>query len=585
MLKTQINTRKCSLHLHLLEIFFYKIYTVKKINHLTIIQHISLFTITVVVLLFFIHTATSDYGFDGIPYTDHLEQVEHGSVRGGVIVDGGHGLGVARGRPYEQVFSVPDGNITFSRLYVGVWGGTKEKTGTLQTTFNDHEFKTLDLKGEKDTNPEVYCSGNGVYWIVYDTIDYMQSGTNKAVARTSGEIDGRVYCITLVTVYEDDNGNDIDYWINDGNPNLHGLGYSGDIGSINDEAYVKFSGINVNEASAARLTVAYLCGTKGLNDYLYFNENKLNGDDVAASRDYFDLLTFDVSGYLEKSSETLFERGDEDYVHPVLAVLTVYTGELKEESDLVVRQVTIPELYTNEDNIITVNIENIGTSSAFGFSAALYCDEKMVSKGEISTIVEEQNRSVNLTCKPEYSGYHVLRVMADYTDLVPERRETNNNNTPLGVNIIDHTPPNITISSPSYDQVITSDVVIVEGDIEETDNNITMFVNGIEAVLSGKKWSAQVELEQGMNWIIVDAKDGANNIATEFVIVSCEYDGTLHNASSSDGLEIETNNNSDIHINSSDNSSTNSSINSSSFIGARSLIGLILIIYLIRRQT
>jgi subtilase family serine protease len=561
--------------------------------------HISLFTITVVVLLFFIHTAAADYDFDGVPYTDQLKKVEQGSVKGGVIVDGGHGLGIAKGRPYEQVFSVPDGNITFSRLYVGVWGGTEKKTGKLETTFNDYEFDTLDLKGDEDINPEVYCSGHGVYWIVYDTIDYVQSGTNKAVARTSGEIDGRVYCIILVTVYEDDNGESVDYWINEGNPNLHSLGWSGDLGSTNDEAYVKFSGINVNEASAARLTVAYLCGTEDENDYLYFNDNKLNGDDVAASRDYFDLLTFDVSGYLEKSSEALFERGDEDYIHPVLAVLTVYKGELKEESDLVVGQVTIPELYTDEDNIITINIKNIGTSNAFGFSTALYCDEKRVSKGEISSIICGENRSVNLTWKPEYSGHHVLRVMADYTDLVPERRETNNNNTPISVNIIDYTPPNITISSPSYNQVITSDVLIVEGDIEETDNNITVSVNGIEAVLSGKKWSAQVELEQGRNWIIVDATDGANNTATEFVIVSCEYDGTLHNGSSSGGLGIDTNNNSDININSSANSSTNSSFNSSvnssadvqepiftsSFIGAGSLIGLILIIYLIRRQS
>jgi subtilase family serine protease len=579
MLKTQINVKK-------------------NINS-KIIQHISLFTIIVVVLLFFIHTAAADYDFDGVPYTDQLKKVEHGSVKGGVIVDGGHGLAVAKGRPYEQVFSIPDGNITFSRLYVGVWGGTEKKTGTLETTFNDHKFKSLDLKGDKDTNPEVYCSGHGVYWVVYDTVDYMQSGTNKAVARTSGEIDGRVYCIILVTVYEDDNGESVDYWINEGNPNLHSHGWSGDIGSTNDEAYVKFSGINVNEASAARLTVAYLCGTEDENDYLYFNDNKLNGDDVAASRDYFNLLTFDVSGYLEKSSEALFERGDEDYIHPVLAVLTVYTGELKEESDLVVQQVTIPELYTDEDNIITVDIENIGTSNAFGFSAALYCDEKMVSKGEISTITEGQNRSVNLTWKPVYSGHHVLRVMADYTDLVPELRETNNNNTPMGVNIIDHTPPNITIRSPVYNQVITSDVVTVEGDIEETDNNITVSVNDIEAVLSGKKWSAQVDLEQGMNWIIVDAKDGVNNTATRFVIVSCEYDGTLHNASSSDGLGIDPNNNSNMSVNFSASSSTNSSFNSSAdssadvqgplftspFIGVGSLIGLILIILRIRRLT
>ena len=296
---------------------------VKKNINSKITQHISFITIIVVILLCFIHTASADYGFDGVPYTDQLKQVEHGSVKGGVVVDGGHGLEDAKRKPYEQVFSVPDGNITFSRLYVGVWGGTKEKTGTLQTTFNDYEFDTLDLKGDKDTNTEVYCSGNGVYWVVYNTMEYMQSGTNKAVARTSGDIDGRVYGIILVTVYKNDNGEYVDYWINEGNPNLH---------STNDEAYAKFSRINVKEASAARFSVAYLCGYKGQDDYLYFNDNKLNGDDVAASSNFFDLLTFDVSGYLEKSSEALFERGDEDYLHPVLAVLTVYSScDWKEE--------------------------------------------------------------------------------------------------------------------------------------------------------------------------------------------------------------------------------------------------------------
>ncbi len=300
---------------------------VKKIVNLKIAQHISLFTIMVVVSFFFIHTVTADYGFDGVPYTDQLKQVEHGSVKGGVIVDGGHGLAVAKGQPYEQVFSVPDGIITFSRLYVGVWGGTEKRTGTLQTSFNDHEFETLELKGENDNNPEVYCSGHGVYWVTYDTTGYYTaSGTNKAVARTSGEIDGRVYGIILVTVYEDDTGQKVDYWINEGNPNLHSLGWEGDIGYTNDEAYAEFSGINVNEASSSGLTVAYLCGTEGENDYLYFNDNKLNGDDVADSRDYFNLLTFDVSGYLDESSDVLFERGDEDYLHPVLAVLTVYSN-------------------------------------------------------------------------------------------------------------------------------------------------------------------------------------------------------------------------------------------------------------------
>jgi len=44
-------------------------------------------------------------------------------------------------------------------------------------------------------------------------------------------------------------------------------------------------------------------------------------------------------------------------------------------------------------------------------------------------------------------------------------------------------------------------------------------VNGASVILSGKKWSTPVSLSYGNNKIIVNAVDGANNSATEFVLV------------------------------------------------------------------
>ena len=496
----------------------------KKIDDLNTRRYINLSITLIVVILSTVSIALAGYNFDGTPYTDKLEEVAHGTANGSVYVDGGHGIGNARSPPYTQGFNVPDGNITFSRLYVGVWGGTETRTGKLQTTFNDQDLSTLDLKGKDDKNQEVYCSGHGVYWVAYNTTEHARSGSNTADATITGMLD-RIYGIILVAVYEDDSDQQVEYWINEGNPNLHGSGWSGDIPNVNDEAHVSFSGVDPDCASAARLTVAYLCGSPYENDYLYFNDNKLNGDDVASSTDYFDLLTFDVTDFLEKSSNAKFDRGDEDYVHPVLAVLTVYSGDLKEDSDLVIQQVSVPELCTDVENTITANIANIGSGPAFGFSAALYSDGEMVSKAQVSSVGPEQNRSVDLMWTPTSAGQHVLTVMADYTDLVSELRENNNNNTPFTVNILDRTPPNITISSPAYDQVFTSNTATVEGTIEESGRNTTMLVNGIKAVLSGNRWSTSVALEQGMNWLIVDAIDESNNTATEFVIVHCDYDG------------------------------------------------------------
>jgi len=277
-------------------------------------------------LSFTVLPASADYNFDGVPFTDQLDGVKQGTVNGAVYIDGGHGIGPS---PYTQSFNIPEG-VTWARLYVGVWGGNEEKTGSIAVTFNSEELETLELEGEADTNSNVYCSGHGVYWIVYDVTGNQATGSVDAVVTTSGTIDGRVYGVVLAAVYEDPYGQEVQYWINEGNVNLHGRGWSG-IHGTNDEAIADFDGtVNIDKFAAARLAVVYLTGTPGLNDHLYFNDNKLcdgdNCDDIANSKKYFDFKTFDVIDYIEEdNNEAEFERGDEDYVHPVLAVLSLHT--------------------------------------------------------------------------------------------------------------------------------------------------------------------------------------------------------------------------------------------------------------------
>ncbi|MCG7847677.1 MAG: DUF3344 domain-containing protein, partial [ANME-2 cluster archaeon] len=192
---------------------------------------------------------------------------------------------------------------------MGVWGGSEVKTGSVAVTFNNKELETMELEGEADTNPNVYCSGHGVYWIVYNVKENQATGPVDAVVTTSGTIDGRVYGVVLVAVIEEKDGKDgkdiprVQYWINEGNVNLHGPGWSGIYGT-NDEAVAEFNGaVNMDKFAVARLTTVYLTGSPGENDYLYFNDNKLcdgdNCDDIANSKQYFDFKTFDVIDYIE----------------------------------------------------------------------------------------------------------------------------------------------------------------------------------------------------------------------------------------------------------------------------------------------
>ncbi len=87
------------------------------------------------------------------------------------------------------------------------------------------------------------------------------------------------------------------------------------------------------------------------------------------------------------------------------------------------------------------------------------------------------------------------------------------------MNVIDLTPPKLTISRPKNGETIDEDITSVSGSVEDTSKNIRVIVNGAAASLSGTGWNAEVSLSQGYNKITVSAVDGANNTATEFVEV------------------------------------------------------------------
>jgi subtilase family serine protease len=480
-----------------------------------------IFLIIAVAAALFAAPASAIYGFDGVPFTDRLKGVTHGTVKGGVYIDGGDGLAKS---PYTRTFEVPKGTVKWARLYVGIWGGTEKKTGSVAVTFNDKELDTIELKGENDGNPNVYCSGYGVYWISYDVTSNTTSGNVNAVVKTSGSIDGRVYGVVLVAIYEDPEGEDVDYWVSEGNVNLHGAGWSGTLGTTNSEAVAEFPGsVDVDKFTAARLTAVYLTGSYGLNDYLYFNDKKLcdgqNCNDIANSKNYFDFKTFDVQDYLkEEDNKAKFDLGDEDYVHPVLAVLTLHTKP-EGDSDLTVSGISVPALYVGKSSTITGVIENMGKDSAYSFQAALYVDGEIVSTASVSSLAPGKNRSVDFSWKPASEGKHTLWVYADYNDRKTELRETNNNNTPLTVNVIDFTPPELKIDKPGDGEIVDANNITVSGTVEDTSRNITVSVNGAAAALSGTGWSAPVSLSYGDNKIVVNAVDGANNTATEFVLV------------------------------------------------------------------
>jgi len=481
------------------------------------------------VLIFFtyISPCLATYNFEGTPEQDELIEITSGTVKGGLYIDGGEGL---KKTPYVQEFNVPGDSVVWARVYVGLWGGTEAKTGTLDLTVGDKEYESLDLEGkadkgdDEDQNPAIYCSGHGVYWIAYDVSSNISTGPLTVEAKTSGDIDGRVYGIILAAVYEDKEGQDTKYWVEEGNINLHGKGWSEDLASTHDEAYAEFSGkMDVDKYKTANLAVVYLCGSPGLEDSLYFNDEQLadgeNKNDIASSKSYFDFKFFDVLDFLaEEDNELKFQRDDEDYVHPVLAALSLGTGE-EGSSDLIVSGLTVPLLYAGEDNTIKASIKNIGKDSAYGFQAALYADDEIVSTAPVSSLSNGKSKTIEFSWEPSRDGEQALKVYVDYTNKKKELCEVNNWNTPFLARIVDLTPPEIEIEYPEDGDSVDAGYLTVSGTVEDTNRNLTVDVNGQKALLSGESWSASVPVVSGPNTIVVYAADGENNTATELILV------------------------------------------------------------------
>ncbi|AAM05152.1 DUF3344 domain-containing protein [Methanosarcina acetivorans] len=248
-------------------------------------------------LLFLILFFSGNGGWqgDGIPpYT-----IAEGTVRGEVYVDGGHGY--TGENPYLQYFELPLGDVKYARLYVPVWN--YDSGDSIRVTVNGKE---LAVRQEPD-----YASAWGTALYCLESNTSLGPGLNE-VSVLSENPGGGPYGITLVAVCENRSLPPVRFWINEGN---YALTYT----NKQDRVTSTFKG--ASPGKNASLYAMLVAGTEGEKDDLYFDSLKI-GSDVGNSSQgkYFDLYSTSVS---PKSTESIlsFERGEEGYLHPCVAVL------------------------------------------------------------------------------------------------------------------------------------------------------------------------------------------------------------------------------------------------------------------------
>lgn len=357
----------------------------------------------IVACILIIPVCSALYDFEGLP----LKVVANGEVDGDVLTFGTYGL---RDPPVMLEFDVPS-EIVWARTYIAVWGGTPRYTGWVGLTVNDGNARKTDLFGKDDMNANVYVTGYGVYWVTYDTTSQLVTGHNTLTATTSrtdpdNKLDGRVYTVVTVVVVKDSSGSTTRYWVAEGNENLHGEGWSGTSPTVHEEANITFSGVDPSGATSANLTTLYLASAKGQPDYTLLNGKDLGNIETdtsmypAGARDiadetsfnaghvspigsrYVDMEVFDVKNIIRTGdNRVVFQRGrdlngdgvitasgekpeGEDYLHPVLAMLTLKKPRAAATTpDLSIEKIVTENAYTGGTATITATVRNLGAAT------------------------------------------------------------------------------------------------------------------------------------------------------------------------------------------------------------------------------
>ncbi|WP_220681290.1 DUF3344 domain-containing protein [Methanofollis formosanus] len=346
--------------------------------------------------LILIGPSSALYDFEGVPF----DVTAQGEVQGDVRTFGTYGLAIP---PVECSFSL-NHTPRYARAYCGVWGGNERYTGWVEMTVNDHPPVRVSLGGVDDAGDAALISGHGVAWEGWDLTGLLRPGENTVTVTTSrGEtgnrLDGRVYALQVVAVEEDPARPLTRYWIAEGNENLHGEGWAGDLQTRKDETSISFGGVK-EQVAGARLTLLLLATQKGQPDYATFNGHDLGsvagGEYLPGARDigdersfnadggegtrsrYVDAETFDVTDLAGETNTLTIARGrdldgdgsisstgatpeGEDYLHPVLAVLAVQPAATSPAPDLSLGDLAVSGAYTGRTADLQAVLRNAGS--------------------------------------------------------------------------------------------------------------------------------------------------------------------------------------------------------------------------------
>jgi subtilase family serine protease len=444
-------------------------------------EHVLLMSAACLAILLFIPACSALYDFEGIP----LNLSAEGAVQGEVLTFGSYGL---TNPPVTCTFNL-DKAPAFARVYAGVWGGTEQYRGWAEIQVNGASPTRYVLYGKDDKNEGVYASGHGVYWIAQDATGLLNQGQNTITVKTSrgeadNKLDGRVYAVFAVVATDKEGAGPVTrYQLAEGNVNLHGEGWSGTNPTQNDATSLSMASMDITGVTQANLTIFLVASSRGQPDYILLNGKDLGQpatpkeDYPGGARDignersfdatggagvesrYVDAETFDVTGLVNALNTVRFERGrdlngdgtitetgekpeGEDYIHPVLALLTVKSSAAPREPDYSVTDIQVKNAYTGKEATITATVWNSGFGTKSPADVIFKVDGVTVKT--VPVVMDPSGRTVVSAPWTSTEGAHTVGVSVSGGD------DTDTKNTLITREIHVGTPPalGVTIGTP-----------------------------------------------------------------------------------------------------------------------------------------
>ncbi|MDD4254371.1 MAG: DUF3344 domain-containing protein [Methanofollis sp.] len=268
--------------------------------------------------------AAADQYVGGIPLTT----VEDGVVSGGVYVRSF--VGKANERDVSETFTLPEyTTVKWARLYTSVYCGHMQNNYEHRATVQfdgGSGMRTLGVEDlrvpysfpiDEGTGPVAvndHCNRvTSDYLMWYDVTDAIRKGTVTAHVKTEqpegfkGTFDGRIKIVTLVVAYDDGDGDEVYYWVNQGH-DVHSYYVEEYLGETY-EGETTFDTAVLPEDDereyAADLSIVHMASQVG---EFSFNDEDLDADPSQGA--YSGYQTWDVTAEIspEKSSELTYTR-------------------------------------------------------------------------------------------------------------------------------------------------------------------------------------------------------------------------------------------------------------------------------------